>query len=165
MSADNSEKKRVLVVDDQQTFRDTIAFEFDLLGLEPVPACDGKDALEKFKGGDFDLVVSDIRMPNRTGVDLLEDIRKIEDFLKKYPVADFLKNRCFDIESGESKHLFGVDLDMAKKFDLKRLKQIKSYRGIRHTAKLPVRGQRTRAHFRGKGKAVGVSKKKLGKKS
>lgn len=94
-----------------------------------------------------------------------EDIAKIEDFLRELPIADYLKNRRFDIESGETKHLYGVDLDMAKNFDIKRLRQIKSYKGIRHAAKLPVRGQRTRSHFRGKGKAVGVAKKKLGKKA
>ncbi len=92
------------------------------------------------------------------------DIAKLEDFLKKLPVSDYLKNRRLDPESGESKHLYGVDLDMAKSFDIKRLRGIKSYRGIRHAAKLPVRGQRTRSHFRAKGKAVGVKKKKLGKK-
>ena len=43
---------------------------------------------------------------------------------------------------------------------LKRLREIKCYRGIRHSLGLPVRGQRTKAHFR-KGKAVGVQKGKV----
>jgi len=94
-----------------------------------------------------------------------DDIQKIQAFLKELPLPDFLKNRRFDRESGESGHFYGIDLDLKKEFDIKRLKKIKSYRGIRHTARLPVRGQRTRAHFRQKGKAVGVKRKKLGKKS
>jgi small subunit ribosomal protein S13 len=49
---------------------------------------------------------------------------------------------------------------MKKEFDIKRLRKIKSYRGIRHASKLPVRGQRTRANFRRKGHAVGVKRKK-----
>jgi len=49
-------------------------------------------------------------------------------------------------------------------FDIKRLKKIKSYRGLRHVLGQPVRGQRTRGHFR-KNKAVGVTgKAKKGKK-
>lgn len=87
------------------------------------------------------------------------DIAKIEEFLKKLPLKDFLKNRRLDRETGESSHLYGTDLDLKKQFDIKRLKQIKSYRGVRHSSGLPVRGQRTRSNFRKKGKAVGVSKK------
>ena len=51
-------------------------------------------------------------------------------------------------------------LDLKKETDLKRLKKIKSYRGIRHAANLPLRGQRTKAHFRkNKQKGVGIKKK------
>ena len=44
----------------------------------------------------------------------------------------------------------------------KRLKKIKSYRGLRHAAGLPTRGQRTRSHFR-KEKAKGAGIRKKGK--
>jgi len=50
--------------------------------------------------------------------------------------------------------------------DIKRLKDIRSYRGIRHKLGLPVRGQRTRhnAHTRkGKSRPVGGLKRKLEK--
>jgi small subunit ribosomal protein S13 len=94
-----------------------------------------------------------------------DDIKKIEDFLKELPLPEFLKNRRFDRESGKSGHFYGIDLDLKKEFDIKRHRKIKSYVGIRHAARQPVRGQRTRSHFRQKGKAVGVKKKKLGKKA
>lgn len=48
--------------------------------------------------------------------------------------------------------------------DIKRLKQIGSYRGARHAAKLPVRGQRTRSNARtkrGKRMTVGAMKKEM----
>ena len=48
---------------------------------------------------------------------------------------------------------------MKREFDIKRMKKIKSYKGARHSAGQPVRGQRTRSHFRSRGKAVGVTKK------
>ena len=88
------------------------------------------------------------------------DIKRIEDFLKILPLQDFLKNRRTDIESGKTAHYLGSDLDIKKEFDIKRLKEIKSYKGIRHFAKLPVRGQRTRSHFRTKGRAMGIKRKK-----
>ncbi|MBU0760073.1 MAG: 30S ribosomal protein S13 [Nanoarchaeota archaeon] len=88
-----------------------------------------------------------------------EEINKIEEFLKAPDIQDFLKNRRSDLETGETKHYVGVDLEMKKDFDIRRLKKIRSYKGMRHTAGLPVRGQRTRAHFRKKGQAVSVGKK------
>lgn len=89
-----------------------------------------------------------------------DEIKKIENFLEKMPVYDFMKNRRTDVETGQTGHFYGTDLDMKRDFDIKRLREIKSYRGIRHALKQPVRGQRTRSHFRTKGRAMGVKKKK-----
>ena len=91
-------------------------------------------------------------------------IQKIEKELENLKVPGFLKNRRADFDSGDDVHLLGVKLDMRKEFDIKRLRQIKSYRGIRHALKLPVRGQRTRSHFRKSGITIGVKKPKTGKK-
>ena len=53
------------------------------------------------------------------------------------------------------------DLIFSKQQDVRRLQKIKSYRGLRHAANLPLRGQRTKSNFRrNKGKAVGVKRKK-----
>lgn len=93
-----------------------------------------------------------------------EQIREIEDTVKKINCSDYLKNRRKDFDGGETKHLLGNDLDMRKDFDIKRLKQIKSFKGIRHAFRLPVRGQSTRSHFRKSGIVVGVRKPKVGKK-
>jgi len=89
-----------------------------------------------------------------------DDIKKIENFLSNLDVYDYMKNRRLDIGTNETSHFYGHDLDMKKEFDIKRLKKIKSYKGIRHSLGQPVRGQRTRSHFRSKGRAaVGVKKK------
>ena len=90
-----------------------------------------------------------------------EEISKITEFVKNPKIPTFLMNRQKDFDSGENKHLIGSDLELQKEFDIKRLKKIKSYRGYRHMAGLPTRGQRTKAHFRqNKGKLVGIKKKK-----
>jgi len=93
-----------------------------------------------------------------------EEIKKISEFIRNPKMPDFVLNRRKDFESGGSGHLIGSDLDLVKEFDIKRLKKIKSYRGIRHILGQPVRGQRTKSHFR-KNRAVGVmGKAKRGKK-
>ncbi len=90
-----------------------------------------------------------------------EDIKKVESILSNpagYGVPSWMLNRRRDFISGVDGHLTGPDLMLRHEFDIKRLKGIKSYRGIRHAQGQPVRGQRTRSHFR-HGQAVGVKRK------
>jgi len=90
-----------------------------------------------------------------------EEIEKIEKFAKKSELPEYLLNRRKDFNSGEDKHLVGSDLDLTKEFDIKRLKKIKSYRGLRHLNNLPLRGQRTKSNFRkNRRKGSGIKKKK-----
>jgi len=93
-----------------------------------------------------------------------EEIEKITRFLNEAGkhLPKFLINRRKDFETGEDSHLIGASLDMKREFDIRRLKKIRSYRGLRHATGQPTRGQRTKSHFRahGKKKAVGVQKKK-----
>lgn len=89
-----------------------------------------------------------------------EEIDKINDFLKDPKMPVYLLNRREDFETGENKHLIGSALELQKEMDIGRLKKIKSYRGLRHSVGLPLRGQRTRSHFRrNKRKSVGIKKK------
>ncbi len=89
-----------------------------------------------------------------------EEIDKINEFIKKPKMPIYLFNRKMDTETGENKHLVGSDLELQKEMDIGRLKKIKSYRGYRHAMGLPVRGQRTKSHFRkNKRKSVGIKKK------
>jgi len=92
-----------------------------------------------------------------------KEIEQITAFLKNPQIPKFLTNRRKDFETGGDSHLIGTNLDMTKEFDIRRLKKIRSYRGLRHAFGHPTRGQRTKAHFRAKGKkkAVGVQKKKI----
>jgi small subunit ribosomal protein S13 len=89
-----------------------------------------------------------------------EEIEKINDFAKHPDVPSFILNRRNDFETGNDKQSIGNDLELQKDSDISRLKKIKSYRGQRHSLGLPMRGQRTRSHFRkNKKKSVGIKKK------
>ncbi len=94
-----------------------------------------------------------------------EEIDKINDFIKHPKMPSYLLNRKVDYETGENKHLIGSDLELQKEMDIGRLKKIKSYKGYRHAMGLPLRGQRTKSHFRkNKKKGVGIKKKTAVKK-
>lgn len=104
-----------------------------------------------------------LRLSRQRKVGTLTDIevKKIEETVKNLHAQNipyFLLNRP-RTEQGKPKHLISTDLELQTKMDIKRLREIQSYKGIRHALGLPVRGQRTKAHFR-KGKALGVVKKK-----
>ena len=94
-----------------------------------------------------------------------EEIEKINSFIKNPKIPSYLLNRKMDIETGENRHLIGSDLELQKEMDIGRLKKIKSYRGYRHALGLPLRGQRTKSHFRkNKKRGVGIKKKTAVKK-
>ena len=89
-----------------------------------------------------------------------EEIKQISDFVKKPSLPIYILNRRKDRDTGENRHVIGVDLELSKEFDIKREKKIKSYRGIRHSAGQPVRGQRTKGNFRkNRNRGVGIKKK------
>ncbi len=89
------------------------------------------------------------------------EIKKITEFMKNPDLPSFLLNRRFDFDSGKDMHKIGSDLEIRTEFDIKRLKKIKSYRGLRHSLGLPVRGQRTKSNFRrNRKRGVGIKKKK-----
>jgi len=91
-----------------------------------------------------------------------KEIEKITAFIKNPQIPEWMLNRRKDLETGTSKHLLTNDLDFAKETDIRFLKKIKSYKGWRHATGQPVRGQRTKSHFR-HGSSVGVAKSKEAK--
>ncbi len=130
----------------------------DLEGKKPVI-----HALQKIKGVGHNFANAvcnklDIDKTQKAGSLTPEQVKKIEKEIKEPSLPDWLLNRRKDYDTGKNIHLITSDLKLQKEFDVKRLQKIKSYRGIRHALKLPLRGQRTRGHFR-KGKSVGVQRK------
>lgn len=121
--------------------------------------------LTKIKGISWSLsnaICKTLGLDKKKKIGLLtkEEIEKINEFVKHPKMPTFLFNRKFDFETGENKHLIGTDLELQKEFDIGRLKKIKSYRGVRHLLGQPVRGQRTKSHFRrNKKKSVGIKNK------
>ncbi len=71
----------------------------------------------------------------------------------------WMMNRRKDLYTGENQHLISVEVATRLRDDINLMKMIRSYKGVRHEAGLPVRGQRTRANGRF-GLALGVSKRR-----
>lgn len=135
----------------------------DLDGNKPIA-----HALIKIKGISFMFANAICHAANvngnaKTGYLSEDEVKRLNEVIKnpsKYTIPVWMFNRRRDYEDGSDKHVITSDLMFTKDGDLKRLKRIKSYRGLRHAWGLPVRGQRTRSNFRkNKGKVSGVTKR------
>lgn len=99
---------------------------------------------------------------SRIGLLTDEDVERIEEFLSnpsKYGLLNWMYNRRRDVKTGEDLHLYGPDLIIAVREDIETMKKIKSWKGVRHSLGLKVRGQRTRTTGR-LGVTVGVRKRR-----
>ncbi len=113
-------------------------------------------ALQKIKGVGAmfaHAIVVAAKVDNTKKIGNIDDhsIERLEAVVKepaKHSLPTWLFNRRFDYETGENQHLITGDLDFAKENDLKRLKKIKSRRGLRHIWGYTLRGQRTKSNFR-----------------
>lgn len=70
-------KARILVVDDEESIREFLEIMLRKEGYEITCAEDGQKALDLIKKKSFDLVISDLQMPNMSGLELLKQVKDI----------------------------------------------------------------------------------------
>jgi DNA-binding NtrC family response regulator len=80
------EKKKVLVIDDEQIILDSVKKVLGAEDFQVDPAISSRDGLERAMSQDYDLVLTDIRMPEIGGMRVLRDIKRSKPAL---PVVIF----------------------------------------------------------------------------
>ncbi|MEZ5357477.1 MAG: response regulator [Candidatus Zixiibacteriota bacterium] len=68
--------KRILIVDDNPNMSSLLSEMLEVFDYESVRAGDGVEAIEKVEQEDFSLVITDMRMPKMSGLDLLQKIKR-----------------------------------------------------------------------------------------
>jgi DNA-binding NtrC family response regulator len=108
-----AEKRRILVVDDEDTLRTVLSQELKGEGYEVETAADGQIAIDTLKNKQFELILLDIKMPNVNGFEVLKYIKQNHPNLKVIMLTGFadLKNAI------ESKKLGAEDF-VSKPYDL-----------------------------------------------
>src|SRR3989440_6597446 len=66
---------RILLVDDEHAVQTLLAYPLRKEGYEVVSATTGREALERFRDGRFDLVVLDVMLPQVDGFDVCRELR------------------------------------------------------------------------------------------
>jgi len=123
-------------------------------------------ALKKIKGISLNLAnailkKADVNPDVRAGFLTEANVQRIEEIIEepaKHGLPSWLLNRRKELETGSDRHIISADLVLRTKMDVEQMKEMKSWRGYRHSYGLKVRGQRTKTTGRS-GKALGVKKK------
>ena len=102
-------KKRVLVVDDSITVREVERQLLSSRGYEVTVAVDGADGWNIVRDGDFDLVISDVDMPNMNGIEFTKKIKE-DSRLQRLPVVivsykDSEEDRMKGLDAGANYYL------------------------------------------------------------
>jgi CheY-like chemotaxis protein len=69
---------RILVIEDDELVRATITTMLEDGGHSVAVPVDGNDGLLQFRRAPFDLVISDVFMPNKNGIEMLRELRQID---------------------------------------------------------------------------------------
>jgi two-component system chemotaxis response regulator CheY len=111
-------KRVILIADDSPTIRKFVSVSLSMQGFDVVSASDGMEAAEKLPMHRFDLIITDLNMPNMDGFELIKTIRTNELY-KNVPIiilSSLAGNS--EIEKGLST---GANSYIVKPFDPKRI--------------------------------------------
>lgn len=108
---------KILLVEDDHNLNDSTRKYLTNNGFDVISSFNGEDAIERYEDEKFDLIITDIMMPNMDGFELADAIR-IND--KHIPII-FMTAKD-DIKSKEKGYDIGIDDYIVKPFELSELK-------------------------------------------
>lgn len=109
--------KRVLIVEDEPNIVESLRFLLEREGLEVAVQSDGGMAIDSVQAVRPDLVILDVMLPNRSGFDILRDLRGMPDSAPKVMILT-AKGQARDRDTAEE---IGVDYFMTKPFSNKEI--------------------------------------------
>jgi len=77
-----ADKIRLLIVDDEVKFLDSIAQRLEMRGFDVAKAVNGEEALQAARGAKFDLALLDLKMPGLDGKQVLERLKQEHKYLE-----------------------------------------------------------------------------------
>jgi len=71
-----AERPRILVVDDEQAVRDLVAKTLAMADYDVETVADGPTAIERLRTNDYDLLITDLKMPGMDGLSVIREARR-----------------------------------------------------------------------------------------
>lgn len=105
---------RVVIAEDDPAFRRVIDFMLRREGLTTITAKDGAEALQELEKEPCDLLVTDAQMPNMSGIELIEHVRR-SDSLTDLPII-LCTAKGFEIDSEQMKRKYNLTAVFHKPF-------------------------------------------------
>ena len=102
---------RILVVDDEELVRGAIAAALRRAGHNVTLAADGENALDIFRPGHFDLIITDIVMPRMEGIETLRALRRLEPGIRIIAMSESGSNHGFYLKAAVA---LGADATLEK---------------------------------------------------
>jgi DNA-binding NtrC family response regulator len=75
-------KTKVLLVDDEKDFVESLSERLDIRNFDVTCEFNGMDALKRIQEQDFDVIILDVLMPGKDGVETLQEIKKIKPLVQ-----------------------------------------------------------------------------------
>lgn len=113
--------KTILVIDDEPLVTRTLERLLKISGYNPVVANSAGEALQKLKENDFDLIISDVRMPGTNGIEAIKEIRECLKQSNKPPAPEIFITGYADEENYQAAVKLEVADYIYKPFDVKEL--------------------------------------------
>ena len=112
--------KKILVVDDSSSIRELLKITLEAENYQVTLGIDGLDALKYLDGRRFDLIITDLHMPNMNGLELISEVRKKEPY-KYVPILFLTTETKADLKLQAKKE--GATGWLTKPFDSDKLKR------------------------------------------
>ncbi|MEK6714723.1 MAG: response regulator [Candidatus Omnitrophota bacterium] len=109
--------KNILVIDDEELVTKSLLRLLSKEGYNVAVTHSGKEALEKVKDLNFDLIISDVRMPELDGIETIKEIRAYLEKMNKKSVPEVLITAYADTDKYEKGMELEVVAYLSKPFD------------------------------------------------
>ncbi|MEA2714244.1 MAG: two-component system, OmpR family, response regulator CpxR [Gemmatimonadales bacterium] len=86
-------KRRILVADDDPSIRRTLQIGLGKAGYEVIEARDGEEAARLWRENGVDLIIADIYMPNKSGLQLIMELRAHNSTIPVIAMSDGGRNK------------------------------------------------------------------------
>ena len=110
-------KKQILVIDDEELVTKSLLKLLNSKGYTATIARSGLEALAKVKEDNFDLIISDVRMPEMDGIETIRQIRTYLEKSNKKPVPEVLITGYADADKYERAKDLDIKDYLYKPFD------------------------------------------------